>query len=65
MDKVLHFCQYFFALDIFVFQKLNKITQKKPTLQQINNMRNEYLKAETQQHKLTPCSSFPPSNFGT
>ena len=34
---------YLFALDIFVFQKLNKITKKKLTLQQINNMRNEYL----------------------
>ena len=52
MDKVLHFCQYLFALDIFVSHKLNKITPKKPTLQQINNMRNEYLKAETQQHML-------------
>ena len=43
MDKVLYFYQYLFALDIFVFQKLNKITKKNPTQQQINNMRNEYL----------------------
>ena len=43
MEKALYFYQCLFPLDIFVFQKLKKITQKKPTLQQINDIRNEYL----------------------